>query len=385
MRLLAAILLGLLASGCGVVKFYDFEISDDPNAIYIDSKVACEGNETLLVAQGDSWFNYAGPGFKAGAPYGDILSNLSFREDPKLPKYCVVSAATAGKTLDQMNGDPEIQKMEKIFAFLKKKGVHPKAVLLSGAGDDAYRLFSDIVSPFDDQWLRWSDAEIGQHIDEISDPSAVNAMTTKMLSLLSQQLDQLFALEDKYLPKRIPILVHGYDYAIPDEMASCTLLGCVSGPWLAPAFNGYDNRTKKRIPGKASYEIHDVRDHRSTAELRRLNIARWVVRNVLDVYNDRLLELAREYTRNDYPVVYIDLRGTLVAKDLQPFAMTADSRWTEPAISPYLGVWQNELHPNTVGFERVAALFGERLDRLSVGSSMNAACAGISCGETSAP
>jgi hypothetical protein len=347
-----------------------FDFLDSGGDIYTVA-LRCSDKDRIVVAQGDSWFNYAPHKWDFFNSTGDILNDLFYNAE--LPasaksgamprqRYCPVSIAQAGKKLSEMNTEGELNKFSRVLRVLKKKQIRPVAILLSGGGNDTYESFSDIVRPFDKKWLTYKDEDISAHIDDFIDQQKAAALIATMLDAMTLQLDSLMHLQDEMYGTHVPILVHGYDYAVPDGYSPSTSFGNVTGPWLAPAFNGYDNRTLKRIEGKAAYDIHWVRSHRTSEMLKRLNIATAVVRSLIDQWNMALGDLvARDKYRGS--VVYVDLRGRLVPSKDRPFALSVKN-WEQN--SPYLKAWQNELHPNVLGFERVTAAFADALDELPI-------------------
>ena len=65
------------------------------------------------------------------------------------------------------------------------------------------------------------------------------------------------ASSSKLYNHKIPILIHGYDYAVPDGRGVRFLVKTVSGPWFKPAFKkkGYrdlaeNTKTIKKLTGR---------------------------------------------------------------------------------------------------------------------------------------
>ena len=119
-----------------------------------------------------------------------------------------------------------------------------------------------------------------------------------MIGLLRYKLQQIG------LPT-VPIVMHGYDYAIPDGRGWGGGLGPLPGPWLDPSLTrkGYDRK------GDAT-------------------VRRAIVRELIDAFNEMLADVASKSPNTHY----VDLRGTL-----------ADSQWA------------NELHPTKAGFLAVTS------------------------------
>jgi hypothetical protein len=126
-------------------------------------------------------------------------------------------------------------------------------------------------------------------------------------------LSAITQLCEQRLGRRIPILVHGYDYAVPDGRGFLGGWWFFPGPWLEPGF-----REKGYEEIKARAEI---------------------VKKLIDRFNDMLKVVAG---LPDFSHVrYIDLRNTLSSgKD-------------------YKKDWANELHPTAAGFIRVTDRFAK--------------------------
>ncbi|UFS72062.1 hypothetical protein LPW11_07680 [Geomonas sp. RF6] len=116
----------------------------------------------------------------------------------------------------------------------------------------------------------------------------------------------------------IPILIHGYDYPVPDGRGYMGGWGPLPGPWLEPGFRekGYGDLTQR-------------------VEMTRV---------LIDRFNDMLAEVAK--IRAFAHVRYVDLRNTL--------SCGADyKKW-----------WANEMHPTEGGFGKVTGRFAAVLGEL---------------------
>src|SRR6185503_1012230 len=77
----------------------------------------------LLIAEGDSWFDY---------PFFDILERL---EDGF--NFVVESVAHKGDTVESIAYDvSQVSKLARLFEKLGNQGSQPRAILLSGGGND---------------------------------------------------------------------------------------------------------------------------------------------------------------------------------------------------------------------------------------------------------
>ena len=122
---------------------------------------------------------------------------------------------------------------------------------------------------------------------------------------------QITTLCDQKFHTRIPILVHGYDYPVPDGRGFWGGWP-FPGPWLQPGF----------------YE-------KNFTDLQRMTD---MMRDIMDRFNTMVAGLSA--LPGFAHVRYVNLRGTLSDK------LTDYKQW-----------WDNELHPNKQGFEAVAKKF----------------------------
>ncbi len=248
----------------------------------------------FLAAAGDSWFDY---------PLHDVLKLLDDHYG-----YNVESTAHKGDPIEKIayaGGQLEdfARKLEKI----KARGAVPKAALVSGGGDDVAgnefgMLLNNAFSPI----AGW-------------DPEVVDGvLNQRILTAYSQMLMSITHLCSVTFGTIVPILVHGYDYPVPDGRG---FLGGwpFPGPWLDPGFRekNFDD-LQQRIG---------------------------MMQGLMDQFNDVVKSLPALPGLGH--VRYIDLRGTLSNR-----------------LADYKNWWANELHPTELGFERVADRFAEELDKL---------------------
>jgi hypothetical protein len=119
----------------------------------------------------------------------------------------------------------------------------------------------------------------------------------------------------------VPILVHGYDYPVPDGRGFWGGWWILPGPWLQPGFR------EKRFNDLST------------------NIG--LMRQIIDQFNGMLMELVSEPEFSH--VHHIDLRNALS---------------TNLANDGYKARWDNELHPSEAGFADVAKKFADVLNDL---------------------
>ena len=255
----------------------------------------------FLAAVGDSWFDY---------PFHDVLKLL---EDGY--GYNVESTAHKGDPIEKIayHGgqiDGFARKLEKIKAL----GAVPKAVLLSGGGDDVAgnefgMLLNNAFSPIPG----WNQ----DVVDGVLKDRIARAYVSLFSSLTRACLE--------YFKQTVPILVHGYDYPVPDGRG---FLGGwpFPGPWLDPGFR------------EKNFKLEDPND---------LNQRVVMMKDVMDQLNAMLKSVTSDPALSY--VHYIDLRGTL-STDLKDDA--------------YKEWWANELHPTEKGFEKVTQKFEAELRAL---------------------
>ncbi len=158
----------------------------------------------FLAAVGDSWFDY---------PFHDVLKLL---EDGY--GYYVESTAHKGDPIEKIayqggQIDGFARKLEKI----KARGAVPKAVLLSGGDDDVAgnefgMLLNSAFSP-----IRGWNQDV---VDGVLKDRIARAYVSLFSSLTS-------ACQEDF-KQTVPILVHGYDYPVPDGRG---FLGGWPFPW----------------------------------------------------------------------------------------------------------------------------------------------------------
>ena len=123
---------------------------------------------------------------------------------------------------------------------------------------------------------------------------------------------------ENWLQRPLPILVHGYDYPIPDGRGFLGGWSFLPGPWLEPGFRekGFDK----------------LEDRKALA------------RQLIDRFNSMLSEVVT--VPQFAHVKYVNLRDTLSTG------------------KNYKQYWENELHPTVKWFRIVADRFVQVLDDL---------------------
>ncbi len=252
----------------------------------------------LLIAEGDSWFDY---------PFFDALGCLEARG------FEIESVAHKGDTLEDMAHDPaQVDKLTRAFEKVKARGQKPRAILLSGGGNDiAGDEFALLLNHTRSGLPRINATVVQGIVDE--------RLRTAMASLIGV----VTRLAEAHFGERVRVIVHGYDHAIPDGRGYLGGTWILPGPWLEPGFRrkGYVfARARERATALAANAV--------------------VVRELIDRYNEMLARLVRDLAKEGLGHVrHVDLRGTLSC--VMPKAYRSD--------------WNDELHPTRSGFDKVAA------------------------------
>ena len=249
----------------------------------------------IIVAEGDSWFDY---------PFHDVLERL---EDEF--GFRVESVARAGDLIEEMAYNPaEGAALLRTLTRLRDDGKAPRAILLSGGGND-------LVG-----------ADFGALINHAS--SGLPTLNANIVAgLIDQRLMYAYGciigrtnqMTQALFPNHpVPIVIHGYGYAVPDGRGFLGGVWFLPGPWLRPGFD------KKGHTLLASNTL--------------------VVKDLIDRFNGMLSALPSFPSIQN--VHYLNLRAVLR---------------NALAGNVYRQDWDNELHPTTDGFEAVAKEFHDLL------------------------
>jgi len=256
-----------------------------------------------LLAVGDSWFDY---------PIEDVLTKLDDNYG-----YNIESAAHRGDRIETMVS--HVGQLDKFARCLDKVialGATPKAILVSGGGDDiAGDEFGMLINNIDLNIGTWNEQTVAGVIE------------TRVAAAYRMMFVSLNAICQNDAHRTFPILVHGYDYPVPDGRGFLGGWGLLPGPWLKP---GFDEKLYLDIVVTTQMMVV-----------------------LIDRFNNMLQNLVQEPGLGE--VHYIDLRRTL--------PNSADS---------YKNWWANELHPTggeligggSDGFGAVAAKFQAVLSNL---------------------
>jgi hypothetical protein len=249
-----------------------------------EKRIAEGAQKPVLVSEGDSWFQF---------PFliDDVVDHLE--ED-----FLIWSLDAAGDTADNMvNRHPEYKS-----GLDKQKANGVSGFLFSGAGNDVIGedllgnpVLAELLKPYQ------SGKDAAWHVDK----ARLSTVLTRLEADYRKVVATVRADPDF---KRLPIYIHGYDYAIPGS-----------------------------YPGDLRNPVHARQDQWLGAPLAAKGITdntlqREIIRVLIDALYDMLERVAGRST--DTHVFIVDVRGTL-----------------------HLGDWVDEIHGTSAGFRKVADQF----------------------------
>jgi lysophospholipase L1-like esterase len=255
---------------------------------------AAAGSAGVLVAEGDSWFDY---------PLTDVLRVL---EDDH--GYDVESVAHKGDRVEEMAyADGQLDEFSRRIEKLLRNGKAVKAILLSGGGNDiAGDEFGMLLN------------HAASAIRGLNDDIVAGVIDQRIRTAYVTILAAITQLCQTWLHHPLPILVHGYDYPIPDGRGFLGGWWFLPGPWLQPGF---------REKGFAD-----------------LNECKGIMKKLIDRFNAMVADVCAQPQFNH--VTYVNLRNTL------------------SSAGDYKKFWANELHPTPKGFGLVTDRFVKVLDAI---------------------
>ncbi|BAQ67154.1 trypsin-like peptidase domain-containing protein [Geminocystis sp. NIES-3709] len=243
------------------------QMMSELDANTLEFSLETTSTEPILVAEGDSWFDYAPAGL-------DIIACLKHFFNYKI--YNVSKAGDTldnmawGTTFDQRRWQRDRSPLEETLAAIEKH--RPPVVLLSGGGND---IAGDELLSF-----------LNHKISGL--PPLRSDYTRFMLKDYFLQIFRFISNEIWKKDANIHIVVHGYGYPIPDGRAVIRLLGfSFVGPWLRPALvaKGYEQRTEQQQ----------------------------IMRDLIDDFNSML----EQFAATDSRLHYVDLRSLISDSDWQ--------------------------------------------------------------------
>ncbi len=258
---------------------------------------AARGLGGLLVAEGDSWFDY---------PFFDVLQELEEGFN-----YKVESVAHKGDTLEQMVYDlGQVDQLARALQKVKADGKTPKAILLSGGGNDIAGTEFGVLLNHKDSGL-----------PAINDQVVSGVFDTRLRVAMIELAGAVTHLCHVTFGGPLPILIHGYGHPVPDGRGYLGGFSILPGPWLEPGFRmkGYSN-------------LQECTD---------------LMVELIDKFNSVQKSIAGGPGLEH--VKYVDVRDLLS---------------NTVAGGAYKKSWGNELHPTESGFQAVAGRFNEVLETL---------------------
>ena len=183
----------------------------------------------LLVAEGDSWFDY---------PFHDILGALEDRF-----RFEVESVAHRGDSAEEIAYDAtQPAQLARTFERLARSGRSPRAILLSAGGNDiAGAEFRVLLNHRDSGLPPLSEAILRGLVDE--------RLRWSLASICAATTE----LARHYFGALVPLVVHGYDYPVPDGRGYLGGFWLLPGPWLEPGFRqkGYRDLAQRAAIARA--------------------------------------------------------------------------------------------------------------------------------------
>jgi lysophospholipase L1-like esterase len=248
----------------------------------------------VLIAEGDSWFDY---------PFHDVLQML---EDDYL--YDVESVAHKGDTVEDMaHSGGQFEEFARRLEKLLRANKVPRAILLSGGGNDiAGDEFAILLN------------HAASSLPAINDDIVRGLIDVRLRAAYARIFSGLTTIAQSYLGRPIPIVTHGYDYALPDGRGYLGGFWLLPGPWLEPGF---------RKKGHVDFGKNSA-----------------VVVKLIDQFNAMLKDVST--TPGFGHIHYLNLRNTLKHD------------------GTYKKDWANEMHPTEDGFKLVSKKFADLVAKL---------------------
>jgi DNA invertase Pin-like site-specific DNA recombinase len=226
--------------------------------------------------------------------------------------HTIVNIAVAGSTLnDEAYGPvprelfglpaglPQSDDPSRIAELvLRIREDKPQALLISAGGND---VAGEEFFPFINNAL--------SGLPPVNEAVLQGVVATTFKEAYRFMINNALAAAGENGPRKMPILIHGYDYPWPDGRGVIAFLGWRVGPWFDPTFNC------KNFPNQNAADMEKRRQ---------------IVATFVDALNSMQRALAEEYSGK---VFHVDLTNTLKSQD----------------------EWANELHPRNEGFAALAA------------------------------
>lgn len=259
------------------------KVKPAPKGGHASGMSAAQPPKRVLLAEGDSWFDHwAAPGSSS------LLK-------PLMDDFEVIEVASAGDSLKAICDPKQGEELARQMKRLHGRGRVPHAILISAGGND---VMTPLAALLNDPALHPQQA-----LNRVAAEDFVQALRGDYEKLL----DHVITGRQKFFDAKVRIVLHGYDYPIPDGRGALGRFG----NWLLPQFEARGWRQSEQEPQR-----------------------RQAMRDLIDMLNGVLRELEAKFEN----VVHADLRGTLAD------AFGAD----------HTAGWLNELHPTEPGFGLLA-------------------------------
>jgi hypothetical protein len=304
----------------------------------------------LVIAEGDSWFDYPPrefyPDDKAyEADRRDVLKCLKdmtvHNEPGGQSAYTVESVAAASDRVEDMAyGGPEFPQLAELQRLIGRRDPDrptPTAVLLSGGGmdlvavdgggDPAGTAFGMLLNH-----ARSASVLAGQN--ELNESVVTGVIDQRLRDAYVTMLRKVTEFSVHSHGQPLPILMHGYAYPVPDGRPTPGGLGSA---FVAKGYGEVEVDANSNPPA-----------HLNAEQRERLQVRIAVMKQLIDRFNAMLEDVADlgEFAH----VRYVNLRD-LLSTELQ--GNNFYQKW-----------WENELHPTKLGFRAIAKRFHEELQRL---------------------
>ena len=253
----------------------------------LDDGARAVGTSGILIAEGDSWFAYPGTnlikelkrlGFRieSNAENGSLLEDMAYSKD----------------RLADLHG--RMREAQQEWAEI------PRAILLSGGGND---IVNEPLLAMLNHAAAGEPALDPQMVEAMIDVRLANAIRSWIASV------QRLVADVWGEGVRVPVVMHGYDYPVPDGRGYKKIGVTWRGPWMQPDFHarGFDD----------------------------LGQSRDLIAILITRYNDMVARLAS--TEQGLNLRYANLLNTLSSD-----------------LSNYKDSWDNELHPEKEPFRLLA-------------------------------
>jgi hypothetical protein len=196
---------------------------------------------------------------------------------------------------------PQMTEVVEKYRDLQADSREPKVMLLSAGGNDiAHVAIESLLNHRNDPARGFNESVMRGIFDE------------RIHGAMVAEVGALSEIHRVHFGRAPQVIIHGYDYAVPDNRGYLSGIGPMPGPWLAPQFR--------------------MRGYQDLAETVPL------MRTLIDRFNAMAETVAASLAN----VTYVNLRGTLSS------ALAGNA---------YKRDWANELHPTSDGYLKVAAKF----------------------------